>query len=270
MSNNKGQEEQQRFVDAYNKAVDLQTYDEFEKAYKLLVPLVEKWGRASEQNILGDMYYGGLGVSQSYKKAMKWFRLSAEQGDAKAQNALAYMYTHKEGVFFRDYKEAVKWYRLSAEQENAEGQVGLGAMYADGLGVSQDHEEAVKWYRLSAEQGHSGAQYNLGLLYDNGQGVPHDYKEAVRLYRLAAKKGVTNAQTKLGEMYSKGQGVEQDYVLGCAWIYLARFKLDQFDQSAMKDIDRMEEKMTPAQIVEAQKTAKTWRNAEMNGRPFGQ
>jgi hypothetical protein len=139
-------------------------------------------------------------------------------------------------------------------------------MYSDGEGVPQDDKEAVKWFRLAAETGLAQAQYNLGVMYGDGEGVPQDDKEAVKWYQLAAEQGVTEAQIKLGKMYSKGQGVEQDYVLACAWIYFARFRLDKFDQGAMKDIDRMSEEMTPEQIEKAKEIAHSWRDEEMNKR----
>jgi TPR repeat protein len=60
-----------------------------------------------------------------------------------------------------DYAEAVKWFRLSAEQGYAKAQYNLALMYANGQGVSQDYKEAVKWYRLSAEQGNADAQIIL-------------------------------------------------------------------------------------------------------------
>jgi TPR repeat protein len=52
-------------------------------------------------------------------------------------------------------KKAVRWYRLAADQRDAEAQNNLGMMYADGRGVPQDYREAVKWYRLAADQGNS-------------------------------------------------------------------------------------------------------------------
>ena len=58
--------------------------------------------------------------------------------------------------------EAVKWYRLSAEQGFAEGQSNLGYMYETGRG-GQSLTEAVKWYRLSAEQGLAEGQTRLGV-----------------------------------------------------------------------------------------------------------
>ena len=53
----------------------------------------------------------------------------------------------------KDYKEAVRLYRLSAEQGYAKAQFNLGLMYYKGQGVSQDYKEAVRLYRLSAAQG---------------------------------------------------------------------------------------------------------------------
>jgi predicted PurR-regulated permease PerM len=39
---------------------------------------------ASAQRMLGYMYEYGKGVPQDYKKAVKWFRKAAEQGDMSA------------------------------------------------------------------------------------------------------------------------------------------------------------------------------------------
>ena len=50
----------------------------------------------------------------------------------------------------KDYKEAIKWFRLSAKQGLAKAQLKLGVMYHNGQGVPQDYKEAVKWWKLSA------------------------------------------------------------------------------------------------------------------------
>jgi hypothetical protein len=76
------------------------------------------------------------------------------------------MYDEGQGVA-QDYKEAVKWYRLSAEQGDALAQFNLGLMYYEGQGVPQDNKEAVKWWRLSAEQRNERAQVNLVLMHDD-------------------------------------------------------------------------------------------------------
>ena len=93
-----------------------------------------------------------------------------------------------------DYVEAVKWYRLSAEQGNANAQFMIGLMYDRGEGVPENDAEAVKWYRLAAEQGDAEAQYNLGNMYANGEGVPEDLVQAYRWFNLAAAQGNEDAK----------------------------------------------------------------------------
>ena len=90
----------------------------------------------------------------------------------------------------QDYKEVQKWYRLSAEQGNADAQYILGAMYLYGeLGVSQDYEEAVKWLRFSALKGNSGGQATLAAMYYHGEGVPQDFEEAFRVLSTCCTTG---------------------------------------------------------------------------------
>ncbi len=60
-------------------------------------------------------YYDGLGVAQDYAGAVKWFRLAAEQGDAKAQSNLGVIYAKGEGVA-QDYVLAQMWFNLAAAQ----------------------------------------------------------------------------------------------------------------------------------------------------------
>ena len=90
---------------------------------------------------------------------------------ALAQSNLGLMYTTGEGVP-EDDAEAVRWYRLAAEQGVARAQYSLGFKYATGAGVPQDDVEAVRWYRLAADQGEANAQNNLGLMYETGTGRP--------------------------------------------------------------------------------------------------
>ncbi len=140
-------------------------------------------------------------------------------------------------------------------------QTNLGVRYAKGEGVPQDHAEAVKWYRKAAARGHAKALYNLGVMYDIGQGVTQDYARAAKWYHMAAGRGYAIAQSNLGLMYSSGQGVTQDYVQAHIWLNVAAssFPPGKDRDKAVKYRDIVAEKMTPAQISEAQKLAREWR-----------
>ena len=98
-------------------------------------------------------------------------------------------------------------------------------MYSNGQGVPQDHAKAARWLRKAAEQGMAVAQYNLGVMYDNGRGVPQDDAHAYMWFKLAA----------------------------------SRFPPGEHRDNAVKNSDIAAERMTPAQISEAQKLAREWK-----------
>ena len=118
------------------------------------------------------------------------------------------------------FRQFPQFHRKAAEQGYTEAQYNLGVMYGSSQGVEQDYAEAVRWYRKSAVQGYAGAQYNLGVMYENGLGVAKDYIEAHKWWDLAAAAGITEAD---------------------------------------KYRSIVAERMTSAQIAEAQKLAQEWR-----------
>ena len=91
---------------------------------------------------------------------------------------------------------------------------------------TQDDAEAVIWFRLAAAQGHATAQYNLGVMYGAGRGVPQDNVEAHM------------------------------------WLNLAAARLSGADRErTVATRDRIAERMTPADLSEAQRRAREWHAA---------
>ena len=117
--------------------------------------------------------------------------------------------------------EAVKWYRKSAEQGNADGEDCLGIAYLYGSGVPKDPVIAVQWFRKAADQGYARAQGNLGGCYLSGEGVIRNLFEAVKWFRKAAEQEDQQSQYLLGECYQNGIGVTQSDVEACKWLELA-------------------------------------------------
>jgi TPR repeat protein len=64
-----------------------------------------------------------------------------------------------------DYATALRLFRPPADQGDARAQFALGWMYQYGKGVPLDYAAAIKWYRLAADQGLAGAQAFLGGMY---------------------------------------------------------------------------------------------------------
>jgi uncharacterized protein len=127
-----------------------------------------------------------------------------------------------------------------------------------------DYASAMRLLRPLAEQGNAVAQLTLGQMYDFGEGVPQDYEQAVAWYRKAADQGNGGAQLLLGQMYESGEGVAQDFVRAHMWFNLAASGSSDSPaqhRSAVEDRFRVEARMTPAQIAEAQRLAREWKQA---------
>lgn len=111
---------------------------------------------ANAQRELGVKYHQGLGVAKDYPKALKWYRLSAAQGNAMAQHNLGVMYRNGQGVT-QNHQEALKWFRLSADKGFAYAELKIAEMYAEGLGVAQDLVRAYCWFNRAASNRSSEA-----------------------------------------------------------------------------------------------------------------
>ncbi len=126
---------------------------------------------------------------------------------------------------------------------------------------------AVSVLRPSAEQGDADAQFKLGSLYHQGWGVPQDYNEAVKWLRKAGEQGYINAQLALGDIYADGvQGViAKNYSQALMWLI---FAAAQGDMEGLQARDSLADKMTPAQITEAQRLVREFKPEDAYAKSF--
>ena len=160
-----------------------------------------------------------------------------------------------------DYATALRELRPLAEYGEAEAQFTLGLLYHAGQGVPQDYATARHWFRQAAAQGHAEAQFTLGVLYDAGYGVARDAPTAAHWFRQAAEQGHVTAQLNLGALYALGRGVPHDAVHAYLWFHLAAA---YGEGEARKQREIAAERMTPAQIAEAQRLAREWMQRQAN------
>ncbi len=107
---------------------------------------------------------------QDLAKAFKWFKMSAEGGNADAQVKLGQMYHNGDAIGGKDSNEAVVWFMKAADQNNAEGQYALGQFYELGKGglKKKDYAQAGDLYRLASAQKHEKATEALVRLRKAG------------------------------------------------------------------------------------------------------
>jgi len=149
-------------------------------------------------------YYntGSNGLKQNYKKAVEFYRKSAEQGYEYAQYDLANMLYEQQ-----NYKESVKWYSLAADNGNKFAQYFLGKMNQNGIGIPINYSKAARMYRKSAIQDNKDALNQLMIMFEKNQSIPINNDEDLKLFHIAVENDNVYAQYKLGLIYLKGDGV---------------------------------------------------------------
>ena len=111
----------------------------------------------------GNLYSRGVGVKQSYEKAIEYLKKAIQQDDPNAMYGLAHMYHHGEGVT-KSIKKSIELYTQAANQGHARAQLNLGNSCANGVGVAQSFELAREWFIKAVVQDHEGALQLLQMV----------------------------------------------------------------------------------------------------------
>ena len=152
-------------------------------------------------------------------EALKWFRLSAEQGCIPAfRNAFNSVRTGLNGTK-KDVHEALRW------AETVSGKVDLRDYYNLIIGECQDQKDwpaAVRWCKRGIEAGDSLSANTLGLMLLEGRDqIAKDEPEALRLFELGASWGNEYACYNVGRCYYYGWGCSYDYGKAFQYLYKA-------------------------------------------------
>ena len=87
------------------------------------------------------------------------------------------------------------WFRLAAQQGDARARCDLGSCYYAGKGVEQSAGKAFRCFRAAAFKGCAEAFNNLGYCFRFGHGVRKSEKRAFRCFRAAARAAVRGRST---------------------------------------------------------------------------
>ena len=79
-----------------------------------------------------------------------------------------------EAIAAEDYGKAMEYYLLSADQGNAEAWRVIGNLYLDGLGVEQSSDKALEYYQRAGDQGDAKAMFNIAITYFLGDLAPYE------------------------------------------------------------------------------------------------
>jgi TPR repeat protein len=194
---------------------------DYQEAKRLVEPLANE-GNPHAQAMMGDLYWHGRGVSQSYSESRYWTQKAADQGHLDSVANLAEYYEKGIGGVDKNMAEAVRLLRLAAKHESQyakdelkrlgyplkapekpkavkpkpkrTAQQGFNAL---DVGNYRAAKQILEPYALD---GHGDAQNVMGILYLDALGVNRDDEKAAEWFYKAARQGHMGGQYHYGYM----------------------------------------------------------------------
>jgi TPR repeat protein len=105
--------------------------------------------------------------------------LAAEAGHPEAQRCVGAAYATGDWTLGKDLAQSMRWYRASAEQGNAYAAYMLGWMRLEGEGEPRDLADGIRWLERAVELGEEDAADFLAICYEEGTfSLPRDSERA--------------------------------------------------------------------------------------------
>jgi TPR repeat protein len=173
-------------------------------------------GNAPAMQVMGHAAMRGIGQPVDLVAARDWYVRVRKKKEFVSLGQLG------EVLADADHDEpcAFDVLRLAAEDGDARAQSRLGYLYRHGTGNVVDAAASLRWLNAAVRQGDLVAINNLGDAYETGFGVPRDMQRAMALYRQAALAGSPSAFSSLASVHEKGLGTRVDPVLAYTYLLL--------------------------------------------------
>lgn len=150
--------------------------------------LSSRWNKDASFKV-AQMYLKGDGIKIDFKKALEYFIKANEQGHLDTEYYIGLIYASSSTDLNLNYKEAIKWWKISVEKKDERAQYNLGILYHNGNGTKKDFEKAFELYNDSIANGNNSAYYNIGLMYYKGEGRKVDKIKAYENWKLSKQYG---------------------------------------------------------------------------------
>lgn len=149
----------------YRDAALLATAGRHEEAAQMLRKAAEL-GHGKAMSDLGALYSNGIGVSEDWEEAVKWWTKAVQAGDSEAIYNVG-VYHYKQGKFSKAFLS----FNEAATRGIAAGMMRVGSMHMKGEGVPEDSEEGLRWVRAAAKAGLPAARSVLDLRERDSQAL---------------------------------------------------------------------------------------------------
>ncbi|MDR3182196.1 MAG: sel1 repeat family protein [Planctomycetaceae bacterium] len=196
-----------------------------------------------------------LGIKADPKEAFKWFKVSADKGNANGQFALAICYGEGLGVA-KDANKAKELFALSDGKTNFEidvfdynpketpeqrrkkrlanaaaaGDMESQRKYALDFLEQKNKYKAAFWFDLAAKAGDKESQYQLALMFldspnwSSSNGCELNRSTAVKWLSESSEKIDAKTLYRIGELFDTGKGGTKDNAEAVKWFQQAADK----------------------------------------------
>jgi len=129
-----------------------------------MVTKANKTNKIEDINLIAAIYV----VDKQYEEGIKWYKKSAEQGDAKAAFFLGGIYDEALGIESDKFSDKVKTYLLGKDKT-----------------LLSNQKEAIKWYKKAAKADYDDAMPHMNEMMEKVYGK----EDTVKLYQKEIKEG---------------------------------------------------------------------------------
>ena len=125
-------------------------------------------------------------------------------GDAQAEYFMGVL--NEDGKLIpRSLPDALRYYKMSAEQGNASAQASLSRMMFNGWATPQSNAEGIKWNAKAAAQNNRRALFNQAFFARRGMISPSGDAVIIPLFERAANLGLPQAALELARHYRSNE-----------------------------------------------------------------
>ena len=182
----------------------------------------------------------------------------AQKGDSEAEYQLGLLYERGSPEAAKDSAKAIQWFRVLADKGDRRGDNALGVAYLHGYGVTEDDTTGFEWFYKAAVKGYPAAQFNLAGIYYRGRGTPKNGKEAFNWFVEAARNGEPSAQEMLCVQYQSSFLVDADPTIAYAWCLIAQTGGQTHPEVLNTYLTKALAKLSSPQLQEARMLASSW------------
>jgi TPR repeat protein len=148
-----------------------------------------------------DMLEYGKGVAKDEHGAVRLYKQAADAGHEGAQARYGFILENGLLGVAPNFPEALRYYKMSSDQGNPRGMFFYADMLEYGKGVPMDMAAAVRLYELAAAKGNTQALGHLGWLAVEGKGVPQNVESGLESVKCAADAGDLNSMLRLAPIF---------------------------------------------------------------------